>query len=54
MVVFIMDNSSGQKMFALNVGLGDFAGLVAGAALIAFAAVMREAARLAAENREFV
>jgi hypothetical protein len=49
-----LDNPAGQRVVAVQLDFGTFAALLGGGAVLGFAAVMREAVRLADENRQFV
>lgn len=53
-VALTFDNPSGQKQLALTLDPGMFGALAAGAALVAFGLVLKEAVRLADENQSFV
>lgn len=53
-VALTFDNPSGQKQLAVTIDPGTFGVLAAGAALVAFGLVLREAVRLADENQSFV
>lgn len=53
-VILTLDNPPGQRILAVGFDLGTLATLLAGGAVLGFAAIMREAARLADENRSFV
>ena len=53
-VALTFDNPSGQKQLAITLDPGTFGVLAAGAALVAFGLVLKEAVRLADENRSFV
>lgn len=53
-VALTFDNPSGQKQLAITLDPGTFGALAAGAALVAFGLVLREAVRLADENQSFV
>lgn len=53
-VALTFDNPLGQRQIALSLDPGTFGALAAGAALVAFGLVLREAVRLADENRSFV
>ncbi|MGX1785460.1 DUF2975 domain-containing protein [Bosea sp. NPDC055332] len=53
-VALTFDNPSGQKQLAITLDPGMFGALAAGAALVAFGLVLREAVRLADENKSFV
>lgn len=53
-VALTFDNPEGQRQIALMLDPGIFAALAAGATLIAFGLVLREAIRLSDENQSFV
>jgi hypothetical protein len=53
-VALTFDNPSGQKQLAITLDPGMFGALAAGAALVAFGLVLKEAVRLADENQGFV
>jgi hypothetical protein len=53
-VALTFDNPSGQKQLAITLDPGTFGVLAAGAALVAFGLVLKEAVRLADENQSFV
>jgi hypothetical protein len=53
-VALTFDNPSGQKQLAITLDPGVFGALAAGAALVAFGLVLKEAVRLADENQSFV
>ena len=53
-VALTFDNPAGQKQLAITVDPGTFGVLAAGAALVAFGLVLKEAVRLADENQSFV
>ena len=53
-VILTAGNSSEERLVALSIAYQDCATLLAGLALIAFAEVMKEAVRLADENRGFL
>lgn len=53
-VALTFDNPSGQKQLAITLDPGMFGALAAGAALVAFGLVLKEAVRLADENQSFV
>lgn len=53
-VALTFDNPSGHRQLALMIDPGVFAALAAGATLIAFGLVLREAIRLSDENQSFV
>jgi hypothetical protein len=53
-VALTFDNPSGQKQLAITLDPGTFGALAAGAALVAFGLVLKEAVRLADENQSFV
>ena len=48
------DNPPGQRQLAISIDPGTFGALAAGAALVAFGLVLREAVRLSDENQSFV
>lgn len=47
-------NPPGQRLLVLTLSINDYIALVVGGVLVALAAVMREAARLAEENASFI
>lgn len=49
-----LGNPPGQRYLVLTVSINDYVALIVGGVLVAIAAVMREAARLADENAAFV
>lgn len=49
-----LDNPPGQKQLVISLSLNDFGILLFGLFVLAFASVIREAARIADENRSFV
>lgn len=53
-VILSWHNPPGQRMLTLGLSGDDYVSLLSGAVLLAIASVMREAARLAQENAEFV
>lgn len=53
-VALTFDNPPGQKQLAITLHPGVFGALAAGAVLVAFGLVLREAVRLADENQSFV
>jgi hypothetical protein len=53
-VALTFDNPAGQKQLALTLDPGTFGALAAGAALVAFGLVLKEAVRLSDENQSFV
>lgn len=53
-VALTFDNPSGHKQLAITLDPGTFGALAAGAALVAFGLVLKEAVRLADENQSFV
>jgi hypothetical protein len=53
-VALTFDNPPGQRQLAVMLDRGIFGALAAGAALVAFGLVLREAIRLADENDSFV
>lgn len=53
-IAMTIDNPPGQKHLAITLDPGVFAAMAAGAALIAFGHVLREAIRLSDENQSFV
>ncbi|POR53920.1 hypothetical protein CYD53_10317 [Bosea psychrotolerans] len=53
-VALTFDNPAGQKQLAITLDPGTFGALAAGAALVAFGLVLKEAVRLADENQSFV
>lgn len=53
-IALTFDNPAGQRHVAIMLDPGIFAALAAGATLIAFGLVLREAVRLADENQSFV
>lgn len=53
-IAFTFDNPPGQRHLAVTLDPGMFGALAAGAALVAFGLVLKEAVRLADENQSFV
>lgn len=53
-VALTFDSPAGQKQLAITLDPGIFGALAAGAALVAFGLVLKEAVRLADENQSFV
>jgi hypothetical protein len=53
-VILSWHNPPGQRALTLGLSSDDYVSLLSGAVLLAIASVMREAARLAQENAEFV
>ena len=53
-VALTFDNPAGQKQLAVTLDPGTFGALAAGAALVAFGLVLKEAVRLSDENQSFV
>ncbi len=53
-IAMTIDNPPGQRLLAVTLDPGVFAAMAAGAALIAFGHVLREAIRLSDENQSFV
>lgn len=53
-VILSWHNPPGQRTLTLGLSSDDYVSLLSGAVLLAIALVMREAARLAQENAEFV
>jgi Protein of unknown function (DUF2975) len=53
-VAISLTNETGERMHAITFSLHDYHALIIGGVLFAAASVMREAARLAAENASFV
>lgn len=53
-IALTFDNPPGQRQIALTIDPGTFGALAAGAVLVAFGIVLREAVRLSDENRSFV
>ena len=53
-IAMTIDNPPGQRHLAITLDPGVFAAMAAGAALIAFGYVLREAIRLSDENQSFV
>ena len=53
-VALTINSPPGQRLVAVGLSSDDYLLLLMGAVLLAIASVMREAARLAAENAEFV
>lgn len=53
-VALTFDNPAGQRHLAVTLDPGTFGALAAGAALVAFGLVLREAVRLSDENQSFV
>lgn len=53
-VALTFDNPAGQRHLAVTLDPGTFGALAAGAALVAFGLVLKEAVRLADENQSFV
>ncbi len=53
-VALTIDNPPGQKQLAIGLDPGIFGALAAGAALVAFGLVLREAVRLSDENQDFI
>jgi hypothetical protein len=48
------DAAEGQRQLVIRFGSGEITGLIVALLLLAFGRVMREAMRVARENREFV
>ena len=53
-LVLSLGNPPGQRYLVLTFSINDYVALIVGGVLVAIAAVMREAARLADENASFV
>jgi len=53
-VAVSMDNPAGKRQLQLSFGSDDYAGLLMALVFVAIARVMAEAARVAAENEQFV
>ncbi len=53
-IVLTVNNPPGQRQFSLNLDATDFIAIVAGLVLVSAGRIMREATRVAEENRQFV
>ena len=53
-VAVSLTNETGERMHAITFSLHDYYALIIGGVLFAAATVMREAARIAAENASFI